>query len=544
MKNILLIVFSFIVLNGFSQKPGIYWIQFTDKANSPYSISSPSLFLSQRAIDRRVIQGIQINTLDIPVNQTYVDSMINSGFDVFDESKWFNGVLATVPDSTIFQILSGISFVQSYKYVRPLIAKKNKSKKEDLGTLSDYYNYGMGTDQILMLNGNYLHNQGYRGDGMLIALLDVGWIGTNSSPIFDSIFNNNRIISTRDFVTGKNDNTVYESGSHGTSVLSTIGVIANGSLVGTAPHASFTLLKSEDADGEYIFEEYTWVCAAEYADSLGADIISSSLGYTTFDDTTQNHTWNDIDGETSVASISATIAARKGILVCISAGNSGSQPWHKIGIPADADSILAVGAVDTLQQPASFTSVGPSADGRVKPDVAAMGKGTAVVDVGGNVVNGNGTSFSCPIIAGMSACLWQAFPNATNMQIREAIIKSASQYYNPDTLLGYGIPNFYTSFLILNGIAVHNMNKEQIINVYPSPFSSQLNVEFISGKSNNISIEIIDILGKTVYKTNKNIIPNDYNIIKINNINDLNSGIYFVKIQTQSGSYKKLVVKS
>jgi len=544
MKNILLIVFSFIVLNGFSQKPGIYWIQFTDKANSPYSISSPSLFLSQRAIDRRVIQGIQINTLDIPVNQTYVDSMINSGFDVFDESKWFNGVLATVTDSTILQILSGISFVQSYKYVRPLIAKKNKSKKEDLGTLSDYYNYGMGTDQILMLNGNYLHNQGYRGDGMLIALLDVGWIGTNSSPIFDSIFNNNRIISTRDFVTGKNDNTVYESGSHGTSVLSTIGVIANGSLVGTAPHASFTLLKSEDADGEYIFEEYTWVCAAEYADSLGADIISSSLGYTTFDDTTQNHTWNDIDGETSVASISATIAARKGILVCISAGNSGSQPWHKIGIPADADSILAVGAVDTLQQPASFTSVGPSADGRVKPDVAAMGKGTAVVDVGGNVVNGNGTSFSCPIIAGMSACLWQAFPNATNMQIREAIIKSASQYYNPDTLLGYGIPNFYTSFLILNGIAVHNMNKEQIINVYPSPFSSQLNVEFISEKSNNISIEIIDILGKTVYKTNKNIIPNDYNIIKINNINDLNSGIYFVKIQTQSGSYKKLVVKS
>jgi len=544
MKNILLIVFSFIVLNGFSQKPGIYWIQFTDKANSPYSISSPSLFLSQRAIDRRVIQGIQINTLDIPVNQTYVDSMINSGFDVFDESKWFNGVLATVPDSTIFQILSGISFVQSYKYVRPLIAKKNKSKKEDLGTLSDYYNYGMGTDQILMLNGNYLHNQGYRGDGMLIALLDVGWIGTNSSPIFDSIFNNNRIISTRDFVTGKNDNTVYESGSHGTSVLSTIGVIANGSLVGTAPHASFTLLKSEDADGEYIFEEYTWVCAAEYADSLGADIISSSLGYTTFDDTTQNHTWNDIDGETSVASISATIAARKGILVCISAGNSGSQPWHKIGIPADADSILAVGAVDTLQQPASFTSVGPSADGRVKPDVAAMGKGTAVVDVGGNVVNGNGTSFSCPIIAGMSACLWQAFPNATNMQIREAIIKSASQYYNPDTLLGYGIPNFYAAFFILNGIAVHNMNKEQIINVYPSPFSSQLNVEFISEKSNNISIEIIDILGKTVYKTNKNIIPNDYNIIKINNINDLNSGIYFVKIQTQSGSYKKLVVKS
>jgi len=544
MKNILLIVFSFIVLNGFSQKPGIYWIQFTDKANSPYSISSPSLFLSQRAIDRRVIQGIQINTLDIPVNQTYVDSMINSGFDVFDESKWFNGVLATVPDSTILQILSGISFVQSYKYVRPLIAKKNKSKKEDLGTLSDYYNYGMGTDQILMLNGNYLHNQGYRGDGMLIALLDVGWIGTNSSPIFDSIFNNNRIISTRDFVTGKNDNTVYESGSHGTSVLSTIGVIANGSLVGTAPHASFTLLKSEDADGEYIFEEYTWVCAAEYADSLGADIISSSLGYTTFDDTTQNHTWNDIDGETSVASISATIAARKGILVCISAGNSGSQPWHKIGIPADADSILAVGAVDTLQQPASFTSVGPSADGRVKPDVAAMGKGTAVVDVGGNVVNGNGTSFSCPIIAGMSACLWQAFPNATNMQIREAIIKSASQYYNPDTLLGYGIPNFYAAFFILNGIAVHNMNKEQIINVYPSPFSSQLNVEFISEKSNNISIEIIDILGKTVYKTNKNIIPNDYNIIKINNINDLNSGIYFVKIQTQSGSYKKLVVKS
>ncbi len=544
MKNILLVVFSFVVLIGFSQKPGIYWIKFTDKANSVYSISNPSQYLSQRAIDRRTRQNILINSMDIPVNKTYIDSLINSNFDVFDKSKWFNGVLATVTDSTIIPSLNGISFVQSYKYVRPLIAKNTKSKKEDLGTLSDYYNYGMGTDQILMLNGNYLHNLGFRGDGMLIALLDVGWIGTNTSPIFDSIYNNNRIIATRDFVTGKDDNTVYESGSHGTSVLSTIGVIANGSLVGTAPHASFALLKSEDAAGEYIFEEYTWACAAEYADSIGADIISSSLGYTTFDDTTQNHTWSDINGKTSVASIAATIAARKGILVCISAGNSGSQPWHKIGIPADADSILAVGAVDTLQQPASFTSVGPSADGRVKPDVAAMGAGTAVVDAGGNVVNGNGTSFSCPIIAGMSACLWQAFPNANNMQIREAIIKSASKYYNPDTLIGYGIPNFSATYFILNGIADNKINNEQITNVYPSPFSSQLNVEFISGNSNNVIVEIIDLLGKTIYKTNANVIPNDYNIITINNVNDLNNGMYFIKIQTKLNTYKRLVTKN
>lgn len=544
MKNILLFVFNFMVLIGFSQKPGIYWIQFTNKTNSVYSISNPSQYLSQRAIDRRTNQNILINSLDIPVNQTYIDSMINSGFDVFDASKWFNGVLATVTDSTIISSLNGISFVQSYKYVRPLITKNNKSKKEDLGTLSDYYNYGLGTDQILMLNGNYLHNLGYRGDGMLIALLDVGWIGTNTSPIFDSIFNNNRIISTRDFVTGKNDNTVYESGSHGTSVLSTIGVIANGSLVGTAPHASFTLLKSEDALGEYIFEEYAWVCAAEYADSIGADIISSSLGYTTFDEVTQDHTWNDIDGKTSVASISATIAAHKGILVCISAGNSGSQPWHKIGIPADADSILTVGAVDVNQNPASFTSVGPSADGRVKPDVAAMGVGTAVVDAGGNVVNGNGTSFSCPIIAGMSACLWQAFPTLTNMQIREAIIKSASKYYNPDTLIGYGIPNFSAAYTILNSIYENKINKEQITNIYPSPFLSQINIEFISSNSDNVKVEIIDLLGKTVYEKKTTLIPNDYNIITINNINDLNSGMYFVKIQTQSGTYKRLVVKN
>jgi len=544
MKKILFIVFNLIVVLGFSQHPGIYWIQFTNKANSVYSISNPVQYLSQRAIDRRTHQSIPVDSLDIPVSQFYIDSIENTGFDVFDASKWLNGVLVTVIDSTFLTTLPGISFVQSYKYVRPLITKNAKSNKKELGTLSDYYNYGMGTDQILMLNGNVLHNLGFIGEGMLIAIIDAGFIGTNTSDVFDSLYYNNRIVSTRDFVTGKNDITVYESASHGTSVLSTIGALKPGWLVGTAPRASFSLIKSEEITGEYIFEEYTWVCAAEYADSLGADIISSSLGYTEFDDPTMNHTWNDLNGYTSVASRSANIASRKGMIVVISAGNSGDKPWHRIGIPADADSILAVGAVDSLEQPAPFTSVGPSIDGRIKPDVASMGWGTAVADAGGNIVNGSGTSFSCPIIAGMTACLWQAHPNATNMQVREAIIKSASQYSSPDTLLGYGIPDFAVAHALLSDIQIKDLMHEQLINVFPVPFSSGININFMTDTSNKIFIEMLDLVGKTVLKTSSELIQHSVNTINIKNLNEIASGTYVLKIQTHYNTYKRLIVKN
>lgn len=543
MKILFFSFLSLISLIGFSQKPGYYWIQFTDKLNSTYSISNPEQFLSQRALTRRTNQNISIDALDIPVSQYYIDSIRQAGLSVFNSSKWLNGVLVKVTDTTVFPTLNVISFVQSYKYVRPLVAKKSLTPKKELGTLADYYNYGQGTNQIFMLNGNVLHNLGFKGEGMLIAVVDAGFTATNTVSAFDSLFANNRIISTRDFVTGFNDNTVYESATHGTAVLSTIASLIPGSFVGTAPRASFSLIISEEAAPEYIFEEYTWVCAAEYADSLGADILSSSLGYTTFDDSTMNHTWADLTGNISVASKAAKIASRKGLLVVLSAGNSGDKPWHKIGIPSDADSILTVGAVNAAKQPAPFTSVGYSADGRVKPDVASMGWSATIIDGGGNVVQGSGTSYACPIIAGMCACLWQAHPTATNMQIREAVIKSANQYLTPDTLLGFGIPDFSVANALLSNIPISNYTTDQIKNIYPVPFSSDIYIEFYSVNTPEIFIELTDMVGNVIINTSTKLIVNSLNTINLNNLKAINAGSYVIKIKTQTETYKRLIVK-
>lgn len=543
MKILFFSFLSLISLIGFSQKPGYYWIQFTDKLNSTYSILNPDQFLSQRALNRRNAQNISIDALDIPVSQYYIDSLRQTGLSVFNSSKWLNGVLAKVTDTTVFQTVNGISFVQSYKYVRPLVAKKSAMPKKELGTLSDYYNYGQGNNQIVMLNGNALHNLGYKGEGMLIAVVDAGFTATNTASAFDSLYANNRIISTRDFVTGFNDNTVYESATHGTAVLSTIASLIPGSFVGTAPRANFSLIISEEAAPEYIFEEYTWVCAAEYADSLGADILSSSLGYTTFDDPSMNHTWADLTGNVSVASKAAKIASRKGLLVVVSAGNSGDKPWHKIGIPSDADSILTVGAVNATKQPAPFTSVGYSADGRVKPDVASMGWGTTIIDGGGNIVQGSGTSFACPIIAGMCACLWQAHPTATNMQIREAVIKSANQYLTPDTLLGFGIPDFSIANALLSNIPISTYTTDQIKNIYPVPFTSDIYIEFYSVNSPEMYVELTDMIGNVIISSSTKLILNALNTVNLNNLKVLNAGSYVIKIKTQTDTYKRLIVK-
>ena len=543
MKILFFVIFSLISLFSFSQKQGVYWIQFTDKLHSSYSISNADQFLSQRAISRRVRQNIAVNALDIPVSLYYIDSLRRIGLTAFNSSKWLNGILVKVTDTTMLTSLAGVSFVQSFKYVRPIVAKKSLFPKKDLGTISDDYDYGTGFNQISMLNGNVLHNLGFKGEGMLIAIVDAGFIGANTSAAFDSLFSNNRVVSTRDFATGNNDTTVFESATHGTSVLSTIASLIPGSFVGTAPRASVSLILSEEAASEYVFEEYTWVCAAEYADSIGADILSSSLGYTVFDDPSMNHTWSDLTGNISVASKAAKIASGKGMIVVVSAGNSGDKPWHKIGIPSDADSILCVGAVNSFKQPAPFTSVGYSADGRIKPDVAAMGWGTTIVDGGGNVTQGSGTSFSCPIIAGMCACLWQAHPNATNMEIRDAVIKSSSQFLTPDTLLGNGIPDFAKANLLLSNIPIVNINSDQIKNVYPIPFTSYIYIEFYSAKCNEVEVELTDMLGNLIVKTSSKLILNSLNIINLTNLKTVVSGSYILKIKTETDTFKRMIVK-
>jgi serine protease AprX len=455
----------FILLSGLlcSQvAPDKYWVKFTDKNNSPYSINNPELFLSQKAIDRRNSQGISIAENDLPVNPSYIQAVSNLGATILNVSKWMNSVTVYTTSPAVINAIEQLPFVLSVeksnisstslneKSIKPFFDAETYAEfdEENLvksGGESKSYDYGMAFNQINMLNGIALHNLGYNGTGMTIAVLDAGFLNANTLAAFNYLWTNNRILGYKDFADPLNPN-IFGSHTHGTSVLSTMGANLPGAMVGTAPEASYWLLRSEDGGSEYLIEELNWVSAAEFADSVGADVINSSLGYTTFNDPSQNHTYADMDGNTTPVSIGADIAVSKGMIVVNSAGNDGSSSWFYIGAPADGDSVFSIGAVNASGNYASFSSHGPTSDGQIKPDVVAQGSGTTIINASsGNVTTGSGTSFSSPVTAGMVTSLWQAHPNRRNTEILEAIRQSGSLATNPNYQLGYGIPNYLTA---------------------------------------------------------------------------------------------------
>jgi hypothetical protein len=407
---------------------------------------------------------------------------------------------------------------------------------------STMLNYGGSFNQIDMIGGVCLDNNGFRGQGMVIAVLDGGFRNVDVMLAFDSLRMNNHILGTYDFVEG--DNSVYEDDSHGSYVLSCMGANLPGDLIGTAPEADYWLLRSEDATSEYIVEEYFWAAAAEFADSVGADLINSSLGYTTFDDFTQDHSYADMDGNTTPGSRAADVAASRGILVCNSAGNSGSSPWTFIGAPADADSILAIGAVDGSGNYASFSSHGPSADGQVKPAVVAKGEGTTLAGLSGGTFTGNGTSFSSPVLCGMAACLWQAHPSFSNMQIMSQIIQSASQYASPDTYLGYGIPDFCAANLALGGNPYQLGEEDNLFITGPNPFDNELLFSFYSVKNQWLKVQLCDASGRTVLDEEIFSASNASNHYRIDVLPGLARGIYILRIKSETGTYMRKLVKS
>ncbi len=551
-KRILLIAVFFLPF--FSSGQSKYFIQFTDKNNSPFSISNPSAFLTQRALDRRVAQGILIDSTDIPVNQNYIDSVISKGAHVLTRSKWFNGVTIDA-DSATLQAVLALPFVQqstqvhrnhsnlsdeerSNKFFMPLNAQRNALPH------AQAFDYGQSFDQIHIMNGDYLHNAGFHGEGKVIALLDAGFLDANILPAFDSLFANNQILGTWDFVAG--EASVYEDYLHGMMVLSTIGGNVPGQLVGTAPKASFWLLRTEDVATEYIIEEYNWDAGAEFADSVGADIISTSLGYTTFLDPTEDHTYADQNGHTNPSSRAANIAFSKGMLVCASAGNEGSNFFHYISSPADGDSVIAVGAVDIFGSYASFSSTGPSSDGDVKPNVAAVGLNDVLSNTDGSIGNASGTSFACPVLAGSAACLWQAHPARSNNEIKDAIQRSASQYFGPDSLLGYGIPNFLVADSLLNitvgGTQLNSSSKDQLVYVSPNPFVGMIELKFYSGSNQKLNIEIFDSFGKKIKEQSVKISAGDKKSIDLY-LGELSKGIYFIEVSSNENKFVRKIVK-
>ncbi|UYQ91817.1 S8 family serine peptidase [Chitinophaga horti] len=477
-------------------------ITFNDKNGSPYTIGNPHAYLSPKAIQRRRRQGIAIQTSDLPVSPRYVDSLkAVPGVDILYTSRWFNQAVIQVANPAALQKVQTFSFVSATSAIAGRVAAPNGEAAVKFNARTASYDYGSATGQISIHEGAYLHDKGFTGDGMLIAVLDAGFPGVNTAAPFKHLSERGRIKGTRDFVSGGNN--VYTSSTHGTLCLSTMAA-RSAQMTGTAPNASYVLLRTEEDGKEQPIEENNWIAGAEYADSIGADVISSSLGYTTFDNPSFNHTYFDLTGDATQITQAADMAAAKGMIVVNSAGNEGNSSWIYITPPADGDSVLAVGAVNAAGQAVSFSGYGPTADGVIKPDVVGVGAGTQLIAPGGQLTAGNGTSYATPIVAGLVTCLWQAFPQRTNMEIINVVKASSSHFQTPEDQIGYGIPNFRMAYDSLyrrsqqDTAFIRGLLKEETLKVTPNPFYSQLYIYYQSASNEDVHLRLVDNNGKTL----------------------------------------------
>lgn len=469
-----------------------YLVLFKDKASSTFSVNNPTAFLSSKSLERRRKNRVPVIEQDLPVSTTYLNQVKATGANILFPLKWINGALITQKPSDLKKTLA-LSSVKGLYWNFP--ADSSQANQIQSGTLATNanLNYGNSNNQITQLGIDLMHEKGIDGEGTIITLLDDGFKNANTVSYLQNLFTDKRVLAT--LKTDPNVSSIYSTGGHGTNVLSTIAANAPGQLIGTAFNASFALAQTEENRHELIVEEANWLRGAEWADSLGTDIISSSLGYSTFDNPLHNHSYGDMNGKSTLVSKAASWAASKGILCTISAGNEGANAWKYITAPADADSILTVGSVNALGSLSSFSSIGPSYDGRTKPDMVAMGSSTVVGLIDGRIGLSNGTSFSAPLIAGLAAGLMQAFPTHTTQQIRNGILKSGSQFSRADMLLGFGIPNFDKASKSMDLIL---SNSEELnFNIYPNPVSPGMALH-ISIPFHSAQVEILNNAGLVV----------------------------------------------
>ena len=481
--KILLILTPFLFVNGLCAQSSYntYFVQFTDKENSTFSLSNPREYLSEKAVERRIRAGVGFDSLDIPVNESYIQQVLQQGnSNLLLKSKWFNSITVELLDTAIAAIwkqqVEALPCVFQVKSLPSIPLEKisiHKGTQSEEGMVSDDF-YGPSFRQTEMLNGHLLHQLGLNGKGMDIAVFDGGFRYANVLPAMAHLFEEGRIIETHDFLNLTSPN-VFDASTHGTMVLSHMAGIIQDSLYGTAVEANYYLFQTEDVFREVRLEEDTWIQAAEWADSIGIDVINSSLGYSLFDEDYMNYSTSDMNGSTTRISQGAEICALKGTLVVNSAGNSGDDQWHVITAPSDAEHVLCIGAVDLNGTHASFSGYHPPGLNDVKPNIVAMGRQTVYAASDSTISRGNGTSFSSPIIAGMAATLWQAFPTATSMDIFNAIEESASLYSTPNDSMGYGIPDFWKAFVNLSNHIYSQPNEHSVL-VFPQPSDGQFEI--------------------------------------------------------------------
>lgn len=528
-KTCLLLFILILGLPGESPGQQWYWIGFTDKAGSPWSTGRPEEFLSDRSIQRRLKQGIAVDETDLPVNPHYVDSIVRTGAEVVHRSKWLNGITVRITNEQLAAYWRSISFVRETELTKHsrkgTKSAVNKLESHLENTMPDTTLYGPSVIQISQLNGHYLHQKQLKGEGKVIAVLDAGFYDAPFMTSLAPLFTSNRILGTRDFVDPASD--VYKEHPHGMMVLSVMGGYQPGYLVGTAPEASYWLIRTEDDRSEFLIEEDNWVAGAEFADSVGADIINSSLGYYEFDDPLMNHTQADMDGATTRVTRGAEMAARKGMLVFSSAGNEALTSWRSIIAPADGPNVIAVGAVDRNGNHAPFSSVGMVSGDRVKPNLSAMGRSTVLQTSFGSIATSNGTSFSSPVLAGIAACLWQNHPDAGAQEIFRALMYSGHQFNRPDALLGYGIPDLHLADRLLQHPHPVPGTSDKKWLLFPNPFREELTLFNPSETPQEIDAEVLTLNGRVVYRYRNKF--RGYH--KIREMASLPPGLYLLRIR-------------
>jgi len=481
-------------------------ISFTDKTGSP-SLGNPSAFLSTRSLARRTQQGIAIAEADRPVSVTYTDSVLRlTSGKLHTTSRWLNTCVVLLDDSSRITQLGGKTFVSKIECVgafagnlhlkAPALTAETTapitSGNKGTGTAADY---GSSWNQTTMVNGDYLHDQGFTGQGQLIAVLDLGFSGTNTHPGFDSLRARNGIVDQFNFVNANTN--VYSRSSHGTSSLSTMAGLVPGTYVGTAPRAEYALYIVDDVDyTDALYELDNVIGAMERADSIGADIITASVGYNEFTHPAYFiYPRADFDGHTTSVAIATNMAVARGIFVSVSAGNEGGNSWNFLLTPGDADSALTIGSVNGSRVVSGFSSPGPNSSGRIKPDVCLLGESVAVFGAGGSIGQNSGTSFATPQLSGWAACLRQFKPGITPYQLREAIVRSADRYQAPLPKYGYGIPDFQK---VLQGLNVTSQPGQTAVMVLPNPFRDKVSLDITLHKAVAVDCIITDVTGRKV----------------------------------------------
>lgn len=539
MKNITLLLVLLVSLCASSQVQDA-WVFFTDKENVQQSINNPISILTQDAIDRKALHNVPIDERDVPVNENYITQIKNQpGITVYAKSKWMNCVYVRGTQTQIENLLN-LSFVSEIEFADKSLnfasggAQGNNADPQtdkfanEVTTKS--FNYGEAANQIEMIKGDYLHDEGYTGSGMRIALLDSGYTGVDIQPGFAYVRDDNRILGVYDFV---NRSVSFGSHTHGTIVFSTMGGYIENQYVGTAPDASYYLFITEDVNSETPVEEAYWVEALERADSLGVHVVNTSLGYRTYDNPAYSHTYQDLDGQTTFAARGGNHAFDKGMLLVTSAGNSGNSDFPWVSTPADAPGVFTIGAVNSNGDAAGFSSQGPTVDGRIKPDIMTQGQEASIINQNNDITVANGTSLSSPIAAGVIACLWQARPEYTNAQIMQLVRESAHLFNNPTDKMGYGIPNFQTALETL--LSVDSYTKSDFL-IYPNPVFNQLHLLFPEN-INSVHAEIYNMQGMRVLSSNVKLSQSSLDL------KALPTGMYLLNLHSSQHSQTFKIIK-